>query len=628
MRAVARLSHPNIVTAFHAIEHEGDQVLVMEYVPGTDLATRTKEKGPASLIEGIEWVLQAARGLQHAHEAGIVHRDIKPGNLLLHENGTVKILDLGLARTDLIDPDRSSLTMSGVIMGTVDFIAPEQASEARDADHRADIYSLGCTLYFLLTGKPPFAGETLYKKIEAHVHSTPPSLTGTQAGVPQQLDRVFHRMLAKAPDDRYQSMAAVITSLEKILKVLVPVSPKKSRLLAPVAAAVLLIAGVAGWYVLRDSKVATVNALGLPLKPPAETGTGYFVDSGQRLSEDRSLGAKLGDLDGDGDLDAIVANYKSGLEQVWLNDGLGRFSKGASLGSGASTTAVDLGDLDGDGDLDAVFAERNSVCRVMLNDGNAEFSQMATIPTEGMSRGVTLADLNGDGILDAIISSGGVGVRSPNSVWFGTGTGEFTDSGQRLGEDASWMAALADLDGDGDLDAVFAAGDNRGDFQKAPNTIWLNDGKGQFEPGAEPFNPAMTRGLALGDLDGDGDLDAVVGNDSGDPSGVWINDGNLGFTSREPSFGSQSSTPFLADFDLDGDLDVVLPCGGGEQPGMVRWLNDGKGNFSSPLYFGNTAGLYSSGDIGDLDGDGDWDLFLPREGANEVWFQETEPESE
>lgn len=217
VKAAARLSHPNIVTAYDADEARGMQMLVMEYVEGTDLSALVKSKGPLSVESAVNAILQAARGLEFAHAKGIVHRDIKPANLLVDESGVVKVLDMGLARVGEIDePPTAGLTMAGTIMGTVEFMAPEQAVDTRTADARADIYSLGCTLYYLLSARPMFTGDTVVKIIFAHRDGPIPSLGSFRSDVPGRLDALFQKMVAKRVEDRLQSMTDVIAELEAI----------------------------------------------------------------------------------------------------------------------------------------------------------------------------------------------------------------------------------------------------------------------------------------------------------------------------------------------------------------------------------------------------------------------------
>lgn len=220
VEAVSKISHPNIVAAFDADCANGVHFLVMEWVDGSDLSVLVKKNGPLPIDLAVSYVLQAAKGLEAAHAAGIVHRDIKPANLLLDKKGKVKILDMGLARLSGVNETlgQAHLTSTGAIMGTVDFMAPEQALDTKTADSRADIYALGCTLYYLLTGQAVYPGDTVMKKLLAHREQPIPELRAARPEVSPQLDATFRKLVAKQVADRYQTMTAVIADLDLLLR--------------------------------------------------------------------------------------------------------------------------------------------------------------------------------------------------------------------------------------------------------------------------------------------------------------------------------------------------------------------------------------------------------------------------
>jgi eukaryotic-like serine/threonine-protein kinase len=237
--AITRLAHPNIIKTFDAHQEGRTHYFAMEFVEGMDLGRYVAEVGPLPVEQACDYARQAAQGLQHAHQSGLVHRDIKPANLfLLHPplpappgspsrrgpDPVVKILDWGLARClgaggEQAPPAEAFLwgleAEKGSLVGTADYIAPEQASDPTLVDIRADLYSLGCTLYFLLTGHPPFHGSSLMQKLLQHRESPPPSLKPERPDVPDELDALVLRMLAKAPEDRPQIPLLVVTPLRR-----------------------------------------------------------------------------------------------------------------------------------------------------------------------------------------------------------------------------------------------------------------------------------------------------------------------------------------------------------------------------------------------------------------------------
>lgn len=245
VETIAALGHPGIVMAYDADEAEIGHFLVMEFVNGRDLAACIDREGSFSIGRAVNYTLQAARGLAYAHSQGIIHRDIKPHNLLLDNHGAVKVTDLGLARLSHGAEGTASgseLTMVGGVMGTVDYMPPEQAVDSTTIDHRADIYSLGCTLHYLLTGKPPYSGSTIMAILLKHRDAEIPTLSAVRPGIPPQLDDLFRRMLAKHADQRVQRMSEVVAELEAIAPTIGPDEPPQER----VSTTVMMPTGIPG----------------------------------------------------------------------------------------------------------------------------------------------------------------------------------------------------------------------------------------------------------------------------------------------------------------------------------------------------------------------------------------------
>lgn len=216
LRSVAQLQHPNIVGAYAAVRLGATLAMAMEYVDGENLAQVVRASGPLSVTTACQYALQTALGLQHAHERGLVHRDIKPGNLVLVKTGTratIKILDFGLAKLASEKGPDTDLTVQGQVLGTPDYMAPEQIRDAASADIRADIYSLGCTLYFLLTGRPPFRGANLYELFQAHQSADAAPVSSLRTDVPPALSDLIARLMAKGPAARFPTPAGVIKVL-------------------------------------------------------------------------------------------------------------------------------------------------------------------------------------------------------------------------------------------------------------------------------------------------------------------------------------------------------------------------------------------------------------------------------
>ncbi len=204
-RASAALDHPNVVRIYDVSNQDNTHYIAMEYIDGHDLQTRVQQNGPLTYEEAADCIAQAARGLQHAHDANLIHRDIKPANLLVDRRGVVKVLDMGLAKFH--EDDKPSLTLANDdnVLGTVDYLAPEQALNSHSVDARADIYSLGCTLYFLLTGHPPFPQGSMAERLMKHQKEAPSAVQLERPDSPAELVMICNRMMAKNRADRIQT---------------------------------------------------------------------------------------------------------------------------------------------------------------------------------------------------------------------------------------------------------------------------------------------------------------------------------------------------------------------------------------------------------------------------------------
>jgi len=332
-----------------------------------------------------------------------------------------------------------------------------------------------------------------------------------------------------------------------------------------------------------------------------------YVDSLQSLGSNDSTSIALGDLNGDGDLDMVVANgFGEVANGVYTNDGgTGSYiDSGQALGANNSQS-VALGDLDGDGDLDMVMANASKSNRIYINnDGLGNFTGSDFVVNQG-NTSVALGDVDGDGDLDIVLASTKGGA---NRVYINNGAGpnRFTDSGQALGAKSSLSIALGDVDGDGDLDMA-VANYGQGFSSGSSNRLYTNDGAGGFTDSGQVLGLKNSTAIALGDVDGDGDLDMVVANSTGQGNRIYFNDGGS-FTDSGQALGNHSSQSIaLGDVDGDGDLDLVV-ANLSVQPNRV-YINDGAGSFVDS---GQTLGTNASFSIklGDVDGDGDLDMVV------------------
>ncbi|MCC9601424.1 serine/threonine protein kinase [Stieleria sp. JC731] len=293
----AKLDHPRIARVFDAGDYDDWHYIVFEYIHGINLRDLVQDRGVLSLDDAVLYTSQVTRALEHASQRGIVHRDIKPSNLLVSEDGSVKLVDMGLARSDNLELSED-MTASGVTLGTFDYISPEQALDPRDADIRSDLYSLGCTLYFMLTGEPPYTGGTMLQKLISHGNAPLPDPRSMRPDLPEEVVAVMHRMMAKDPKARYQTASDLLADLRELAYrfdlnraragVGVPVAASNDGLQRlqfhlPWMLAALLILMVAGYLELQSTATREAFIISRP-QPALRGASANSADVGQAAS--------------------------------------------------------------------------------------------------------------------------------------------------------------------------------------------------------------------------------------------------------------------------------------------------------------------------------------------------------
>ncbi len=649
-KAIAKLEHIHILPIFTYGEDDGISYMAMRYLQAGTLTDRIGE-GALPFDEASRVLNQLASALDYAHAHGILHRDMKPSNVLLDDDGNAYLMDFGLAK--IVE---ATVDLTGDrLLGTPAYMSPEQC-KGEPVGPATDIYSLGIILYEMVTGRRPFHAETPIAVILQQLNDPLPPPRSARPDLPGKAENVIFKALAKNPESRYETagdlaaafaraIAEADTAVGAARPIPIPEPPpptpapevnvtavpaQKRRLpawawgiIGVVAAVVLITLGVALSSSLRDSNyVASESPLAQPqagagsdVEPTAAAGpepaapestNNFFRSAGQDLGGFRDDLLAVGDLDGDGDPDAIVGN------RVWLNDGSGRFSQ--QVGETVlpdNGRALTLGDLDGDGDLDAFVAYGNRVRnQVWLNVGDGRFQITDQSLGSADSWQVDLGDIDGDGDLDAVVSG------DQHEIWLNDGGGAFANGVQDLGGSGSRAVVLADLNGDGYQDAFFA-----------DCSIWLSNGDGSFRDNGQNLCVSDNVALALGDLDGDGDMDAFIGDAIRNANQVWFNDGDGSFSFYDQWLGN-SSTEAVALGDLDGDgyLDAFVgnTTEFGSDPADRVWLNDGAGNFKdSGEMIGNLETFSVA--LADLDGDGDLDALSGNANSSQVWLNQLGP---
>ena len=232
-QSAARLDHPNIARVYSVGEEAGWNYIVFEFIEGVNVRDLVVHKGPLPVDEAISYVVQVAEALEHASQRDVVHRDIKPSNLLVMQDGRAKLVDMGLARLHQVESSAEDLTATGVTLGTFDYISPEQARDPRDTDVRSDLYSLGCTFYYMLTGMPPFPEGTVLQKLLSHSSEAPPDPRDLRRELPEELGAITMKLMAKLPSQRYQRPNELTAELMKLCEDLGFVAPTSRGLMLP-----------------------------------------------------------------------------------------------------------------------------------------------------------------------------------------------------------------------------------------------------------------------------------------------------------------------------------------------------------------------------------------------------------
>jgi len=304
-QSAARLDHPNIARVYYVGEDQGWNFIVFEFIEGTNLRDAVEQLGPLSLEHALYYTVQIAEALAHSSSRDIVHRDIKPSNVLVTADGEVKLVDMGLARLHQVESSADDLTASGVTLGTFDYISPEQARDPRSADVRSDIYSLGCTLFYVLTGQPPFPEGTALQKLLRHNSDEPPDVRSFRPELPARLSALLAQMLAKRPSQRQQSAGELIDDLVTIgqqlglasvaqhgrtaVTVAPAAEPWSSRAWQIGGAVALLVIGIVLIDLLSPTRQAQSDfALRPKLRPPAAAAPAALKSSAADWQTEKS----------------------------------------------------------------------------------------------------------------------------------------------------------------------------------------------------------------------------------------------------------------------------------------------------------------------------------------------------
>jgi serine/threonine protein kinase/uncharacterized protein (DUF2141 family) len=638
-QAAAALSHDHIVTIHQVGQDRDVPYLAMQLLQGETLEDRLNRRGKLPIAEVLRVGREIAEGLGAAHECGLVHRDIKPGNIWLEaERDRVKILDFGLAKSgDALEIARAKasspeadtplvslspvLTHTGTLLGTPAYMAPEQAL-GLSVDQRSDLFSLGCVLYRMCTGVVPFKGRDINETLRALTKDNPRPPRQLNPAVPPTLSALVMKLLAKRREDRPAAARAVVEVLAAIRfgSATDGALVRRRRLRIALAAGLALFAVGLASYLFRGRHATPDERTEerVPADSSVETAPpGLFAAAVHYPAGLYPCDVAAGDFNGDGKLDLDVANMQSHTVSVLLGNGDGTFQKAIVSPVGKwFASAVTAADVNGDGKLDLVVVDRGShQVSVLLGKGDGTFQTPRQYDVGRSPGAVAVADINGDGKLDLVVPNVG---SQDVSVLLGKGDGTFQPAvSVPVGKDC-YFVAVSDFNRDGKLDLVVAHGPSD------TVSVLFGNGDGSFQqPVSYPLGVRMmARALAVADLNGDGQPDLAVVN-SGGTAVVLLGkaDGTFHPAAHYPAHPPPASLvpePYflvIGDFNGDGKLDLAL-CNY-QSAEVCLLLGKGDGTFQAGQWYpvGSSPGSLAAGDF---NGDGALDLAVTSYNGNKV----------
>jgi hypothetical protein len=604
-RATASIGHDNIVTLLQAGEDRGVLFLTMPLLEGETLDARLRREPLLPLADVLRIGREVAAGLAAAHERGIIHRDVKPANVWLEAgSGRVKILDFGVARAV---ESEAGATHTGTIVGSPAYMAPEQAA-GEPIDPRSDLFSLGCLLYRMCAGRPPFAGKNATATLLAVTQGKPTSPRKYNRAVPRALADLVLRLLAKRPADRPPSAQATAEALEAIAQGKRGLPPRhRWRWVVLIAVALAVLAGLAA-VILALANRGRTDGGDPPREPAAAPSPCFFAPQVRYAVGRQPYAVAVGDFNGDGKPDLAVSNIADNTISILMGQGGGTFGPAVAVPTGRGPHGIVAADVNGDGRIDLIVSELgNDSVGVLLGRGDGTFEAPRHFPAGLGPRGLAVADLNGDGILDVVTTA----TRgNAVAVLLGLGDGTFAPAAEFRAGGGPISVAVADLDGDGKPDLVVSNSEGN------TLSVLLGNGDGTFRPARHYAVGSGPGAVVVADFNGDGKPDLAVENFGGNDVSVLLGHGD-GTFARAVSYPAGRGPGGLAvgDFNSDGVADLAVANHHSFDLSVLQ--GNGDGTFKPALSCG--AGWMSAGvAVADLNGDGRPDLVVANHRSHDV----------